>query len=160
MNEAKNLDAISSFRNEYFFLSNFYNCEINYRGISYQNTEAAFQAQKTMDQNERRKFSTLNPSEAKRLGRHVKLRSDWEEVKEEEMYFIVLAKFMHYQSIRNKLMATWPAKLIEGNDWGDTCWGVCRGKGENRLGQILMDIRERLLDLYSRDNFYEIRYLL
>jgi predicted NAD-dependent protein-ADP-ribosyltransferase YbiA (DUF1768 family) len=36
------------------------------------------------------------------------------------------------------------APLIEGNTWNDRYWGVCRGTGKNRLGQILMRIRSEI----------------
>lgn len=158
MENNKQPEVISSFKDEHFFLSNFYGRKVTYRGLTYCNTEAAFQAQKTKDENERKLFTACNPSVAKQLGRRVKLRSDWEAVKEEEMYFIVLAKFMQHPSLQEKLIATFPAKLVEGNDWKDTCWGVCRGKGENRLGKILMDIRDQLVSLYSRHGAYNARH--
>lgn len=159
MENNKQPEVISSFGDEYFFLSNFYGCKVTYRGLTYCNTEAAFQAQKAKDENERELFTACNPSVAKHLGRRVKLRSDWEAVKEEEMYFIVLAKFMQHPSLQEKLIATSPARLVEGNNWKDTCWGVCRGKGENRLGKILMDIREEFISLYSRHASYTTRCL-
>ena len=66
---------ISEFREEYYFLSNFFiNAPVKYDGISYLNNEAAFQAQKTKTREERYAFSSLDPSAAKRRGRHVDLR--------------------------------------------------------------------------------------
>lgn len=41
-------------------------------------------------------------------------------------------------------MLTGDAELIEGNNWGDTFWGVCNGRGENMLGKLLMEIRDYL----------------
>ena len=134
---------ISSFRDEYFFLSNFYPVEIKLDGIVYPNAESAFQAQKTLDVEERRKFSMLkNPVQAKRLGRKVKLRDDWEEVKLEIMTEIVSQKFLQHPHLVEMLLQTGDEELIEGNKWGDRFWGVCKGKGENHLGKILMKIRD------------------
>ncbi len=134
---------ISSFRDEYFFLSNFYPVEIKLDGIVYPNAETAFQAQKTMDVEERRKFSMLkNPVQAKRLGRKVKLRDDWEEVKLDIMTEIVSQKFLQHPHLIEMLLQTGDEELIEGNKWGDRFWGVCKGKGENHLGKILMKIRD------------------
>lgn len=62
---------INRFQNDYYFLSNFYPAEMMYDGIHYQNAEAAFQAQKCADKAERFKFSKLNATEAKKLGREV-----------------------------------------------------------------------------------------
>jgi len=40
------------------------------------------------------------------------------------------------------LLQTGDEELIEGNKWGDRFWGVCKGKGKNNLGKILMKIRD------------------
>lgn len=134
---------ISSFRDEYFFLSNFYPVEIKLDGIVYPNAETAFQAQKTLDVEERRKFSMLkNPVQAKRLGRKVKLRDDLEEVKLDIMTEVVSQKFLQHPHLIEMLLQTGDEELIEGNKWGDRFWGVCKGKGQNNLGKILMKIRE------------------
>lgn len=134
---------ISSFRDEYFFLSNFYPVEIKLDGIVYPNAESAFQAQKTLDVEERRKFSMLkNPVQAKRLGRKVKLRDDWEKVKLDIMTEIVSQKFLQHPHLIEMLLQTGDEELVEGNKWGDRFWGVCKGKGENHLGKILMKIRD------------------
>lgn len=133
---------ISSFR-RYFFLSNFYPVEIKLDGIVYPNAETAFQAQKTLDVEERRKFSMLkNPVQAKRLGRKVKLRDDWEEVKLDIMTEVVSQKFLQHPHLIEMLLQTGDEELVEGNRWGDRFWGVCKGKGENHLGKILMKIRD------------------
>ena len=134
---------ISSFRDEYFFLSNFYPVEIKLDGIVYPNAETAFQAQKTLDVEERRKFSMLkNPVQAKRLGRKVKLRDDWEEVKLDIMTEVVSQKFLQHPHLIEMLLQTGDEELVEGNKWGDRFWGVCKDKGENHLGKILMKIRD------------------
>lgn len=67
---------INEFRGKYFFLSNFYEAPVTYKGITYRNNEAAFQAQKVSDFEKQKEFSNLNPSEAKKKGRHIKLRKD------------------------------------------------------------------------------------
>ena len=138
---------INSFRGEYYFLSNFYNAPIIYKGISYQNSEAAFQAQKCLNDNEKLMFSTLSPYDAKRLGRKVALRSDWESIKFSVMQKIVDAKFDQNPDIANKLIMTNDEYLEEGNNWGDKIWGTVNGVGANNLGKILMQTRERLKEV-------------
>ena len=134
---------INLFRDEYFFLSNFYPVEIKLDGIVYPNAEAAFQAQKTLDVEERRNFSMLkNPVQAKRLGRKVKLRDDWEEVKLDIMTEVISQKFLQHPHLIEMLLQTGDEELVEGNKWGDRFWGVCKGKSENHLGKILMKIRD------------------
>lgn len=112
--------SISEFRGEYYFLSNFYSAPVTYNGMCFENNEAAFQAAKCPER--MTEFCRLNPSEAKRLGRRVKLRGDWEAVKDAVMYEICKAKFSQNPDLADKLVATKDAELIEGNTWGDRIW--------------------------------------
>ncbi len=135
---------ITRFRDEYDFLSNFYVVDIEYDGIVYPSVEHAFQAAKTLDDDERLKISLLDtPTKAKRAGRKVKLRSDWEEVKLDIMKELIVIKFKD-PVLKEKLLSTGNATLIEGNTWRDYYWGECRGKGQNHLGKILMEVREMI----------------
>lgn len=141
------MDKIDKFRGRYFFLSNFYEAPVTYLGITYRNNEAAFQAQKVCGIGSREiqfDFSKADPSTAKRLGRRVNLRKDWEEIKEKSMYEICLAKFSQNEELKRKLIATGNSYLEEGNNWADKTWGTVNGIGENKLGKILMEIREEL----------------
>lgn len=131
---------IDNFRGKYYFLSNFFSATVEYEGITYLNNEAAFQAAKLLTGREI--FQNLNPSEAKRLGRRVDLRPDWEEVKTQVMFDICYAKFKQHPELMKLLLETSGEELVEGNTWGDKIWGVCKGVGENRLGRILMLIRD------------------
>ena len=72
------------------------------------------------------------------------MRDDWSFHKLGIMREIVRKKFLH-KNLADRLLDTWDAELIEGNNWGDQYWGVCRGQGQNHLGRILMDIRESLM---------------
>lgn len=133
---------ISEFRGKFYFLSNFYSSPVYYCGRTFRNAEAAFHSQK--DPARAGEFTRLNPSEAKRLGRRVRLRCDWEEVKDGIMFEVVMAKFGGSQALADALLATGDEKLVEGNTWGDRYWGVCDGKGLNKLGGILERVRENL----------------
>ena len=138
---------INSFRNEYYFLSNFYEAPVTYNGITYKNNEAAFQAQKVAPSKEAMlEFKDLNPTEAKKLGRKVSLRPDWENVKVGVMEDLVYAKFSQNTDLQEKLIDTGDEYLEEGNTWGDRVWGAVNGVGANLLGQILMEVREELKD--------------
>ena len=130
---------IDKFEGEYAFLSNFYDCPVNY-GLTYRNSEAAFQAMK--DPCRDIEFINLNASRAKALGRKVKLRSDWEEIKDTIMLEVLRCKFDTNPGLKEKLIATGDEFLVEGNTWGDTYWGVCNGKGRNNLGHLLMKVRD------------------
>lgn len=138
--------VIDLFRGAYAFLSNFYASPLTYQGITYQNAEAAFQAQKCMTDEEKCEFAELPPAKAKGKGRRVALRPDWDEVKVGLMEEIVYAKFSQSEQLKQMLLATGDAMLVEGNTWNDVFWGVDSksGRGENHLGRILMQVREEL----------------
>lgn len=158
------MEAIIKFDGRYDFLSNFYNCSVQYDDICYPHTESAFQAQKTLDIHVREEFARamLTPGQAKRAGKgksfkslsgevlKVELRSDWEKVKNSIMYEVVRAKFEQNQDLREKLLATGDAQLIEGNYWHDNYWGQCSCQrcintiGFNQLGKTLMRVRAEL----------------
>jgi ribA/ribD-fused uncharacterized protein len=141
LKESEMADEINAFRGVFRFLSNFHPSPIQFGGIDYPTVEHAYQAQKTLDPKERRKIALLeNSAGAKSVGGQLKLREDWEQVKEDIMYDILKLKF-DIPELRRKLLATGDRKLVEGNYWGDCYWGVCRGKGENRLGELLMKVR-------------------
>lgn len=135
---------INNFRGKYYFLSNFYSSNVEYEGLIYLNNESAFQSAKLKEVKDREEFCSLDPSTAKRKGRHVKLREDWEEVKYNIMHDIVYAKFSQNLDLKKKLLATEGEYLEEGNSWGDKIWGTVNGIGENNLGKILMQVREEL----------------
>ena len=144
---------INSFSGEYEFLSNFYPSKIQPDGpMSYPTVEHYFQGCKAEAIDDFYPiFAAKTPGEAKRLGKRVRLRKDWEMVKDDVMLNGLRAKFA-IPELREKLLATGDEELVEGNTWGDTYWGVCNGVGQNKLGKLLMQVREEIknADLYSR----------
>ena len=139
--------AVSDFHDpQYSFLSNFYEVPVTYRGLTFGSNEAAFQAQKCLNEEVKRQFTEYSPAKSKGIGRRVNLRPDWEEVKNGVMYEIVLAKFTQHPELAEKLLATGEKVLVEGNTWHDVYWGVDTrtGEGENHLGKILMRVRTEL----------------
>lgn len=134
---------ICGFFNEYRFLSNFYEVPVQYNGLLFRSSEAAFQAQKCPER--ANEFLNLSPDEAKRMGRKVNIRSDWESVKDTVMYEIVLAKFSQNEALKKKLIDTGDAFLAEENWWGDKYWGTVNGVGRNQLGKTLMKVRMELI---------------
>ena len=136
------MGIINSFRGDYYFLSNMYPCSIKCNGLTFSSAESLFHAFKDPASFER--FASLDGYSAKREGRKVTLRKNWNEFRLGIMRKIVRAKFMQNKDLALKLLATGDDILIEGNNWNDTFWGYCNGKGENHLGIILMDIRDEL----------------
>lgn len=137
------MEAIRSFKGENYFLSNFYPCDIEYEGRHYASVECAYQAAKTLDDNVRYRFTMSSSVEAKRLGRRVQLRDNWDTIKYNIMYELLKLKFKN-KELKSKLLATGDAYLEEGNYWNDRYWGVCRGEGQNNLGKLLMVVRAEL----------------
>jgi len=119
----------------------------------------------------------LHAAQAKKMGRKLDLRPDWDAgAKDSIMRDLVMQKFTIADVLKKKLLATEDALLEEGNWWHDTYWGVCHGKmdgrtckhigehlsaddsgeidptviahiGSNKLGLLLMDIRQTLKGL-------------
>ena len=148
-------NAITDFHEEkYSFLSNFFEAKVEYGGLTYGSNEAAFQAQKCMSEEEKVPFTEYGPGKSKGKGRRVPLRPDWEEVKVGIMEEIVRAKFTQHPELAARLLSTGDKVLVEGNHWGDTCWGVDTrtGQGENHLGKILMKVREELRQAWGDEN--------
>lgn len=144
---------IDDFRGKYRWLSNFHEVDIVFEGKSYPSTEHAFQAAKTYSEKERediRRCST--PAQAKKLGRKVDMSPDWESGRRLVVMEVITRKKFQDEELRAKLLATGDQELVEGNTWGDRFWGVCRGKGQNNLGKILMKIRDEIAwdDEYER----------
>lgn len=140
------MKTIDDFRGEYRWLSNFHLCTIHYEHLVYPSTEHAYQAAKSEHTSMRMLFTTsaMTCREAKRAGGSLTLRADWEQVKDGVMLAVLRDKFTRHADLRVKLLSTGDAQLIEGNTWGDTYWGVCRGIGKNMLGTLLMQVRSEL----------------
>jgi N-glycosidase YbiA len=132
---------------EYGCFSNFSRHRFELDGLVWPSSEHYFQAQKfagTPYAEEIRLART--PKEAANLGRDRShpLRADWEQVKDEVMRRGVLRKFEVHKDIRAILLGTADEPLVE-NAPGDFYWGCGKdGTGQNKLGQILMDVRATL----------------
>src|SRR6266487_3371173 len=117
---------IGAFKGRYFFLSNFY------PGGSETN-EHLYQSEKAQWPDDRQwVLESPTPNIAKRRGRRVQLRPDWEDIKNEVMKRLLVMKFEH-GDLAKKLRNTGDEELVEGNTWGDHYWGVDArtGKGLN-----------------------------
>lgn len=130
------------FRDKYWFLSNFYPCKIHFGKLEFDCVEAAFQAAKCANVEDRKMFVGLKGVDAKRLGRKIKMRNDWSKVKDDVMFALVNEKFSNPKLAFDLICVQ--GDIVENNRWNDTYWGVCNGKGENRLGKILMKVRDSI----------------
>lgn len=143
--------TIDSFWGEYRFLSNFYPSEISIEvkgeNFTFDTVEHAYQGFKAQNLKDLWLFSSengLTPGEAKKLGRTITMRPNWDDIRDKVMRIFLEIKFHPHihPELHNKLLQTHPHELIEGNTWGDKYWGVCDGVGKNKLGTALMDIRD------------------
>lgn len=148
-------NTIREFKNEYRWLSNFWpvDVELSPKHIfmkncteveKYPSVEHAYQAAKFIEKSTRKEIAQLTAGRAKKTGGSLKSkREDFDDIKLCVMETLLRQKFAPSTFLAEKLKATWPADIIEGNSWGDTFWGMDlnTGVGANRLGRLLMEIR-------------------
>lgn len=151
---------ILAFRGQDEYLSNFYRgapFTFEHRGkeLPCSTVEHGFQAFKAEDPRDRKTIvRAATPMAAKKIGQRVRLRPDWEEIKERVMVDLVFTKFYMHVDLRKQLLQTRSQLLVEGNTWCDNEWGRClcarchrrrdteSDLGQNKLGKILMHVRE------------------
>lgn len=159
--------CIGMFKGEYSWLSNMTSCTpFIYEGISYNTVENFYQAQKSESLGLKLQISKLSPYDAKSYGKAVKIRKDWESVKDDVMKKGLEFKF-NQPKFKNLLINTGKSELIEGNYWNDTYWGwsIQKAKGQNKLGNFIMEIRTKFFEELDRqqlpiDDYKNIRTLL
>lgn len=131
----------------YAEFSNFAPYGVEKDGLWWRTVEHYFQAMKFHDIAHRERIRLCSrPKQAKSLGmsREIPLRDDWEEVKDGIMLEAVRDKFTLHRGPRDLLLSTGDAQIVE-NAPMDAYWGCGPdGQGLNRLGEILMQVREEL----------------
>lgn len=138
------IPEIKGFKDEYAWLSNFFPSTVWWEGVPFPTVEHAYQAAKSEDVDVHLTIAELSsPGLAKKEGRSILLREDWEDIKEEVMYDLCNQKFKS-SNFKEKLLNTKNSYLEETNNWNDTFWGVCKGQGENKLGKTIMRIRAEI----------------
>ena len=142
---------INRFSLKYGFLSNFYYSPMMIDDLVWETVEHYFQGMKTLIKLDREAIRVSgSPGNAKKLGRRVILRPDWEKVKYEVMYTGVKSKFQQNEEVHSLLCKTGNTFLEEGNTWHDNVWGNCscprceKIEGKNALGKTIMQIRSEL----------------
>lgn len=143
------MKIIRHFQKQYRFLSNFWLARVLLDGVVYPSVEHAYQAAKTKSKVVREQIRVASTAGvAKQLGRALIVHLDWTiPLKLHIMEGLILEKFRNNTNLRNRLCATAPAKLVEGNYWHDNFWGDCfcarcqATEGHNHLGKILMRVR-------------------
>jgi len=138
---------IKEFKDEYHWLSNFFDCELEYEGISYPTVEHFYVSMKTTDIELRQTISKIEtPGKAKRFGqKEIDIRDDWDDIKISIMQYGLNVKF-NKPYFKELLLSTGDQKIIEGNLWHDNFYGSCHcdecgDKGRNILGKMIMELR-------------------
>lgn len=147
-------DVIAKFEGDYGFLSNFHPSPVEVKILgdrmrfpSGEHAFQAFKAQHMADEQKARSYAfdltkNITPGKAKLAGRTVKINTEsWDKNKDSAMREVVFSKFLLSSDLCARLLDTKTAMLVEGNDWNDEYWGRCNGRGLNRLGAILMEVR-------------------
>lgn len=145
------MSEIRGFFGENRWLSNFWLASFSVDDILYRSMEHYYQASKAKNRDDLLYVAGSDtPGVAKARGRRLHVREDWNEVRLNVMRKGLRAKFEQNPELREKLLATGNAELIEENTWGDKFWGKCNGDGHNHLGEMLMELR----DSFRMDEFY------
>jgi len=146
------MNKILYFKDKYKPFSNFFPAKVIFEDITFPTVEHAYVAAKTLNISARRDIAMIPAGEAgkaKRKGRYLVLRTDWEKVKFKIMEDLLRQKFSK-EAFKNLLLETKDSVIIEGNYWHDNTWGDCLCSkcqnipGQNRLGKLLMEIRRDL----------------
>ena len=170
--DAKNIrGVIKGFCGAYRFLLNDFECEIyDYEGNKFKSAEAMFHSYRTVDPEERVKFTKMTPQESRDyVIDELETRSDWDDIKYDAMWYVIYQKFAQNKSLTKLLIETGHDLLIHVNT-DDLYWGMVPDvvpvgdsetttlNGQNRLGRILMQVREIMLDqnfpIYKQRNVY------
>lgn len=141
-------DTSGGFRGPYDFLSNMYEVDITYQGITFPSSEHLYFYQQIPEGWWRnRVLETPHGKVAKKIASNPKCPriSTTKAFKLQCMKRAVWEKFK-VPAMQNRLIDTHPTILVEYNWWNDTFWGVCRGEGENHLGRLLMHTRKHYVE--------------
>lgn len=145
------MDSIKFFNRDavYGEFSNLAEFPIEIAGEEWPTVEHYYQAEKFVDKEYREKIRmTACVREAIKLGRsrEVRMRSDWKELKLDIMKKAIHAKYTQHQNLKELLLSTGEAVLIEHTE-KDSFWGDGGdGSGQNRLGILLMELRSQLIN--------------
>lgn len=131
--------------------SNLYRREIEFEGEAYATSEHAYQAGKARKP-EVKAWLMAAPSPALlAMAAHGLYYWDiapgWSRTKFDRMRGVLRAKFTQHADLRELLLATGSARLIETatvDNEVNRLWGEVNGQGRNMLGELLMELREAL----------------
>lgn len=164
INDTKVKNGILSFWGSIF--SNFYLVNFTFKSLTFSSSEQAFMWCKARHFGDVASclliLDTKDPKAAKKLGRAVKgfNNAEWDKVRYGYMVEVLKAKFKNDDNLQISLMSTEGLQIVEGSPydrlWGvgihwkdDDCFDKSKWKGQNLLGQALVEVREELLNIFK-----------
>jgi ribA/ribD-fused uncharacterized protein len=151
------MNRVGQFQGKYRFLSNFWPATVVYEERIFPSVEHAYVWAKFFHldfpnvKEIQYYINGLKAGQVKTYGRQATeppgMKRKWAGMSEAVMAKLVESKFSELNPVLvDQLLATGDAELVEGNTWGDKFWGVdlSTGKGDNRLGKLLMQRRAEL----------------
>jgi hypothetical protein len=155
--------AVLFYEQDFYPLSNFSSFTLQWKGIRFDTSEAAYHWEKFEDLSlkEEIRFAPSAHEAFKAAERYKpQRRADWDAVKVDIMRDILRAKLTQHEYVRRKLLATGDRELIE-NSWRDDFWGWGPNKGgQNQLGKLWMELRTELRNFkgrYSTEAFQPVK---
>ena len=146
---------IEEFRGSYEYMNNFYPCTIEFRGLTFKCAEAAYQAQKCKNEEDKVRFTEYPGWKAHVEGRKVDIVDNWNDIKIPTMQEVIFAKFTQDDWCKKRLMQLQPGTLIiNGNSKGDMFWGMDAKtkEGPNHLGMCIMRVMLTFLEAGLHDD--------
>lgn len=136
----------------YGAFSNLYKRVIEFEGEVFPTAEHAYQAGKARKPVVREWLMAAPSPSLLAMAAHGlyvwDIASDWSKIKFERMKSILVAKFTQHDDLRTLLLGTGNARLVESakvDNAVNRLWGEVNGVGQNKLGQLLMEVRAELL---------------
>lgn len=139
-------EMVRFYEQDFYVLSNFSSFTVFFGGELFPTSEHAYHYQKFKDNPAFLELIRTAPSahEAFKLAEKNKAhrRADWDEVKVDIMYAILMAKTTQHEYVKRKLLATGNRLLVE-DSWRDDFWGWGPNRdGQNMLGKTWMQVRD------------------
>jgi predicted NAD-dependent protein-ADP-ribosyltransferase YbiA (DUF1768 family) len=132
---------------------------MTYKGIEYATSEHAYMSAKSDDMvwKSRCADKQVPAKVIKRESKDIILVDNWDKLKLFVMTEVIDIKFS-LEPFKTQLLSTGDVLIEEGNTWNDLFWGVDNytRKGENHLGNILMEKRKKMKNKISFDTYMKI----
>lgn len=135
----------------YGAFSNLFRRPIVFEGREFPTAEHAYQAGKAKRENVQSWLLSAPTPSLVAMAAHGlyswEIVSDWSEIKFDRMRNVLRAKFSQHEDLRQLLLSTGEARLIEEGKVDspvNRLWGEINGKGKNMLGVFLMELRAEI----------------